>query len=225
MLLTQNRPNITKHVQFALEPRVHLINADHQTCEVSSKVTINIVPSGEIAKSTLPKHTKDQEPKIKPLKLAVTPRIIKKTESSAQKPFKSNPKYIGFLLSSTNSEDESNKCENIFSELSTIVDQSSAICNATKKQSERIRTSNLSIKSEFVFGLQHLAEPYARWLCHRQVSNAMHFWTNIHWTSTNHQHQRPGSPILPRSSRSPRPTVLTAVHTRFFKRSDGLRLV
>lgn len=225
-----HRQRQSKHVQFALEPQVQIIDTHCPIRHNSSVVTANneqiIISTSEITTKDIALNTQSicENPQNK---LNKTP-----SRNLQQKPL-TRPKCFVVLLAETNTERRSFKCDNLFVKLSMLPSECDAIYTLPTNQSERIRSSRNSTNLGCGIGCDRtLEESCARWLCHRQVSNAMQFWTSLMNIQCCQRQQRLIQPALTttlhRSSRSPRlPSVPTClpVCTRYFKRSDGLRLV
>lgn len=240
MRSTLGRSSNSKRVKFALEPQVkHINNHPSKNNSPSSDDYSKIISNNPISKSPsvkpISRPTSNETPVTPELhtvqsQCELFPEIQKKHKSrkhSQKLPEKSKQKCAVFLSAATNDENSENPI-NVFSFISS---DSGAICCTHAKQTGQIRPRNWS-KPTFPIGLEHYSECLARWLCHRQVSNAMQFWTNIQQWTDSHQrillaHPKPtgSASAPPRSPRRSSSVPTTTVHSRYFKRSDGLRLV
>lgn len=238
------RGHISKHVQFALEPQVQIINNHYYFKNKLCKDTTKSDDSPVVEQKQIPNPTstiQNRFPTILNVKLINSEKnskLQKKKLQEARANCKSMSKCSVILLKARN-----NNCDDL-TEFAVTPCDSDAVYNLHTTLSERNRV-------DFPVGLELFADSFARWLCNRQVSNAIHFYMNIQQQRTADsqrrrlfQHQATdltSSSASRRCSRSPRTslsssssssvptTTITAnlaqpaVHIRYFKRSDGLR--
>lgn len=211
-----------KHVQFAAELQVKIVD-DRHICKKPSAKSI-IVPIINVLDKQVP-PTKNHLP-LENLASNANPKAKQKkikSDKRAPKRFKTNSKYAVVLLEATNIEIKPT-ATNIHI-LTSSEDPSESKVVQANNNLPIVPKSSLKFFS--AFGLKHLAEPFARWLCQRQVANAMEFLTQQWSKDQERRLRRPGSSRLelPRSPRrTPSEPVRTSVRSRLFKRSDG-RLV